>query len=265
MKEETKGIIKYFDLVNWWLETFSAEERDYIEKIYQAEKVKPHLGEPPPLIVGDIRYSDEAVTHFLLGLASLFPTVNDLNLVNRIRKKAEELIERETDILVRHFYYHNLIESFYGARRDNPEALNMMILPCEKQISLSPNAVIAFRENWRFCKGPTPGHTGFSKLIEVFFEQGRYEDAILLAKQAKSDGWAGYWDVMIERFEKMGSGNGVPKIFKVIKDNPGILQTELYRQIDLPKDVISSFLYNEELKGKISRTKKGKTYELRLN
>lgn len=50
----------------------------------------------------------------------------------------------------------------------------------------------------------------------------------------------------------------------IIRESPGILQTDLYKSIPLDKSDISYALYFAEDHGTIIRTKKGRTYSLAL-
>lgn len=56
-----------------------------------------------------------------------------------------------------------------------------------------------------------------------------------------------------------------PRVLDCIRDNPGILQTELYKRFDASvKTDIQEILYYLSKDGLISRQKKGNTYELNL-
>lgn len=51
----------------------------------------------------------------------------------------------------------------------------------------------------------------------------------------------------------------------IIKKNPGILQTEVYKLFpDGTKGIVSSVLYNMESEGRIARKKSGRTYSLKM-
>lgn len=58
----------------------------------------------------------------------------------------------------------------------------------------------------------------------------------------------------------------LPEIPKIIKKNPGILQTDIYKMYPVDcKNAISFELYAMSKNGKIIREKSGRTYSLRMN
>lgn len=57
----------------------------------------------------------------------------------------------------------------------------------------------------------------------------------------------------------------IAALLPIIEEKPGILQTELYNERpDIPRENISYVLYFAASKGTIERTKKGRTYEVRV-
>ena len=92
-------------------------------------------------------------------------------------------------------------------------------------------------------------------------------------KQAnKAEG--GKWSREVEHANKEYSAfvesdpvykNGLAILLPIIQGNPGILQTEIYKTCpDLDRETISYILYFAAFGGIIERTKKGKTYEIRV-
>lgn len=81
------GFIGYFTLGGWWVQTFTDEERAYIEAQLGT------MGGPPdthPLTEGTIATSQSAAD-FLHGLVSWFQKSGDASIAERIRAKTEEL------------------------------------------------------------------------------------------------------------------------------------------------------------------------------
>jgi len=165
-------------------------------------------------------------------------------------------------ILDQYFYFYDLILKYSPSWRTDPYSLDRIIDACRAQISISPKTFLAFQQRPRFKILPTPSHVGFSTLVEVFSFQERFKEAIELAERAKEEGWTGDWDNQINLLRKLESKHGVPKIIQLIKDSPGILQTEIYKMVDLPRDTVSTLLYWWGKTAKIERKKKGKTYQL---
>ena len=55
-------------------------------------------------------------------------------------------------------------------------------------------------KSWKSYKGPV--HVGYKQLCIIFERQGKYEEALNLAKQAKKEKWNEDWDKRIEKYQK---------------------------------------------------------------
>lgn len=80
-----EGYIGFYGLVDWWLDEFSEQERQYM-----VDRFKPLGGTPEELIKGKFT-TDHPATQFLNELATWFKSKQDSHLVKRIYKKMEEL------------------------------------------------------------------------------------------------------------------------------------------------------------------------------
>ena len=69
-----------------------------------------------------------------------------------------------------------------------------------------------------------------------------------------------------KRYQEVILPNLTSRLIVLIKDNPGILQTDAYKYFD-PEDKmhVSGILSNMEREGVIIRTKSGRTYSLNMN
>lgn len=95
------GELGCFGLGDWWLATFTEEERTHIEHVYQP------FGAPKgsrPLTQGRIASSTGNAVKLLSGLAGWFKQPEDRYLARRIVAKAEELAP-SVPLLDRHFMY----------------------------------------------------------------------------------------------------------------------------------------------------------------
>ena len=101
---------------------------------------------------------------------------------------------KEINILDLHFLYQEKIETYYR-EREKPGYLDMAVSACKDQISIAPAASKAFKEE----EGWQPGHKGYNQLAIIFEKEGRFQEAINLSQQAKSQGWDGDWDKRIAR------------------------------------------------------------------
>jgi len=186
------GEIAYFNLTDWWLKTFSEQERDYIVKTF-----RPLGGSGDALISGEIQYNSGSAVSLLANLAGWFKNVKDREIGYKLLDKAEKLIIDDTEILDIHFFYHNKIEFYYRFRDIDQESLNIAIEACRKQIELSPRAILAFKKEYENEK--LPAHTGYEQLAIILEKQEKYNEAIDLCKQAQKQAWNGEWNKRIER------------------------------------------------------------------
>lgn len=189
------GEIAYYNLTEWWLKTFNAQERDYI-----VETFKPLGGFGSSLISGEIQYSSGSSVSLLSNLAGWFKNVKDREIGYKLLSKAEKLITDSTEILDIHFFYHNKIEFYYRFRDIDQESLNIAIEACKKQIEISPKAILAFRKEYRDQKFPM--HTGYEQLAIILEKQERYDEAIGLCEKAKRQNWNGEWNERMARCAK---------------------------------------------------------------
>ncbi|NLE21928.1 MAG: hypothetical protein GX624_03995 [Actinobacteria bacterium] len=154
------GQIGCFQLEDWWLETFSESERDYIEATYQPMG----SAQERPLTQGRIDWTSGNATQLLSGLAGWLQKPADRPLARRMLDKASELAASESDVLAVHFMYQAQIRTYYKDRDSDPEALGMAIAACDKQIALAPRAAAQFRKEYG---DPLPAHHGFKQLCVI--------------------------------------------------------------------------------------------------
>lgn len=115
--------------------------------------------------------------------------------------KAGSLVDGSTEPLSVHFYYHSRIIHWYKQRDRDPHALGKAIEACEQQIAMSTIAAIAFQE--KYPNQQLPGHHGFHQLAIIREKQDDYSEAIRIARQAQSAGWAGDdWTGRVERCKR---------------------------------------------------------------
>jgi len=63
-------------------------------------------------------------------------------------------------------------------------------------------AIHKSRNSFTLTKEKLGMHTGYKQLCIIREKQGNWQEVIRLAKQAKSEGWAGDWDKRIDRAKK---------------------------------------------------------------
>ena len=187
------GFIKYFGLTDWWLTTFTVEEREKIVSTFQP------LGlSPDSLIVRDITHASGTAAGLLSALSGWFRKREHKSIAFRIIEKAEELAP-QAEVLERHFLYQAKIRTYYPFRDEDDFSLLRAIEACEQQIKMSLEAAKAFREKYR---GELPAHIGYQQLAIIREKQGDFESAINSSQKACDEGWAGDWKNRIERCKK---------------------------------------------------------------
>jgi len=83
---DIKGYIGYYGLADWWLDTFTSNERQIIDRHYQP------IGQPPhALTQGDIGHVSMTVDIFLNSLKTWFHKPGFSSVEKRIEKKIEDL------------------------------------------------------------------------------------------------------------------------------------------------------------------------------
>jgi len=107
-KPKIQGEIGYFGLSEWWLSEFSEEERDHIVRTFQP------LGSTGEFLVkGNILPTSTTAIRLLSSLASWFRREEDKTIAYKILKKAEDLIDEQSNTLHVHFLFQGKIETYY--------------------------------------------------------------------------------------------------------------------------------------------------------
>lgn len=194
-----RGTLGYYNLLDWWENDFSNNE-----KLYILEKYIPMGG--GELTKGTILGSSATVINFLTGLQSWFTTLADEAISEKILKKAESLLTHETPILDTHFLYGCLIEHYYKKRSIDLRFYELAKQYCLKQIAISKKTKVAFLSESAF---PTlPRHKGYEQLAIILEKEKDYDKALLICLEAKEAGWNTDWDKRILTLEKKMKKNG---------------------------------------------------------
>ena len=194
MESTIGGQIGYFGLGEWWLETFTEVERQYIETTSASPIGLASLTQ------GQVTYSSGTPEQLLTALATNFYKPHDRVIAHRMLAKAEQLAEAAGNVLALHFAYHTTIKTSYAARDTDPPALEAAIAACEKQIALAPQAALAWGREYPGER--LPAHTGFTQLAIIREKQQNYAEAVRLSRLAVERGWAGDWEKRIARNQK---------------------------------------------------------------
>ena len=193
-----EGMLGFLGLGEWWIETFSADERKYIETVFQP------LGSTAnsrPLTIGRIAASSQTPAKLLGALIGWFRmTPLDERMTRSLADKLWEVIDAEPSVLDRHFGYQALLQWSYRRRAGDPTALAAAVTACERQIAILEKTAAAMQQEGFGAQ--LPHHRGFEQLAVIREKGGDFEGAIRLAEQAGREGWNGDWVNRINRCRK---------------------------------------------------------------
>lgn len=93
-----EGLIAFYKLQEWWLSSFTNDEREYIDSCYQPMGAPPHT-----LTQGGVFEREQPAPEFLNGLNTWFRSKNDSAIAERIHQKLIELAKEHP--IVKPGYY----------------------------------------------------------------------------------------------------------------------------------------------------------------
>lgn len=181
-------------LSDWWVNTFTKEEREYIVKIFQ-----PLWWNWKDLIEGDRWWFSYEISSLLWSLAGWFKNEGDRNIAYRMIDKWDIHSSELKNILDLHFFYQNKLEIYYRFRDIDDFALNIAIDTCKQQISISNESKQAFLKE--YPESPLPTHRGYEQLIIIYTKQWKIWEAIELVNQAMLELWNWDWEKKIRRLK----------------------------------------------------------------
>ena len=192
--KKVEGLIKFYNLQEWWFESFDENERNSIADNYitfgtsQSER---------PLTNGkqnDIRPD----FIFLVSLSQFFNTKSHFKISYPMIKEAELRFNGNANVLDLHFYFGDLLSFYYKFRDANLKFYENAKDYAIKQINIANESKNAFQEKYESL----PTHLGYKQLCIILEKERKFMDAILLAEQAKNEGWNGDWEKRIEKLKK---------------------------------------------------------------
>ena len=202
----TTGELGYFGLTGWWTSSFSTAERAHMEAAFCASGL-PAGVKPLTRDRGLVNFPTAAALLTILG-DRLSEKPEDRGLASKVLAQAEERALAEGDILGRHFVYHQMIRLHSRWKDKFPDAADLIFAACHKQIQLAPEAAQALRQ--MRSDEPLPTHLGYLQASALLEQEGRYEPAIELCKQAQAAGWGGNWSWRIQRMARKMYERGHP-------------------------------------------------------
>ncbi len=200
------GELAYFGLTEWWTSSFSRAEQAHMEAAFCASGF-PRGAKPLTKDRGLVTFPTAAALLTVLG-DRLSETPEDRGLALRVLAQAEERASAEDDILGRYFVYHQMIRLYCKWKGEFPNAVDLIFAACHKQITLASDAARVLRK-LRPDK-PLPTHLGYLQASALLEQEGRYQPAIELCKQAEAEGWSGNWSWRVSRMARKLYERGQP-------------------------------------------------------
>lgn len=193
INQKVAGIIGYYGLSEWWLTTFTEEERKYINYQVRTMRAGPNaLIEGTPIIITNSTHNN--VSFFLINLTGWFRKPKDNSIARRIASKAFELAEDIEDIGASLAW---IIRSNYYARDQVPDAIENVVSACKRYIEIAP---LLAKKHIKQYPGLNLGrHEGYNRYTILLEKSKKYTEVIQLCEEAKHQGWEGDWDKIIER------------------------------------------------------------------
>jgi hypothetical protein len=187
------GFIGHLGLSEWWFNTFTEDERNYINY-----RVRNMRAGPNALVEGtSITSTHPNVSSFLSNLTFWFRKPQDNSIARRIALKAFELAEDVEDI---GWSLAWIIRLYYYARDQLPDALERVISACKQYIEIAP--LLAEKHKKKYPRLSLGKHEGYNRYTILLEKSRNYSEAIQLCEEAKRQGWKGDWDKRIERCTK---------------------------------------------------------------
>lgn len=182
---QVKGVIGDLGLSDWWKQTFSKDEQNYIVSKYGEDLVSGNR---------TVNVSSPAV--FLSHLTTWINTKKDYPITLKIVNKAENEYNDNINVDDKHFFFMHMID-FYYKNREISSYFETAIKYCEAQIEIAQEFIRLHTHDY------LPSHRGYEQLAIIEEKHKNFARAIHLCLQAKNEGWTGDWDKRIERcFEK---------------------------------------------------------------
>jgi hypothetical protein len=197
-RSQATGELGYFGLTGWWLSSFSAAEREYMEAAFHTCAL-PANSRPLTRDRGCTAFQTAAALLTVLA-DRLGEKPRDRDLASRVLAKAEQRAIAEDDVLGLHYVYHQVIRLHSRWKETFPDARDLAFAASHKQIRLAPRAAATLRQ--MHPHEPLPTHLGYLAASTMLEQEGALEAAIELCRQAQSGGWGGNWPWRIQQLNR---------------------------------------------------------------
>lgn len=197
-KKKIKGYIKYFKLESWW-ENLSKTQQRQIKRSLPSKDDGLSMLSVDSLLYKDISFISATKTQIITAvIQSSFTYPEDRDSIIELINKLENENVKDFELIDLHFLYSSQAKIIYKYRDSNNQAINDVINYCDKAIKISEKLKDQFLI--KYPKSNLPSHYCFKQLAIIYEKEKKYNEALEIASQAKSQGWAGdNWDKRIEK------------------------------------------------------------------
>lgn len=199
-----QGLVGYYHLTDWWVDLFTPQETDALEKAYArrpaaAGSAQRGMG-APGLTRGMTQASriEQSPARFVAGLASLVGQVAH-DKEPAVWAKAEELALESGDLLDLHLVYSGAVKAFYARRDEDEDYLDAALEAAVELVSMADEVAAAYRS--RRPGRALPPHRGYKLLVVLAERRDDTDEALSLSRRALEQGWAGDWKERVSRLE----------------------------------------------------------------
>ena len=156
----------------------------------------------PSPIVGKIDWSTDTKLNYLARKILWATSEHNFSIRNKIFQYAEKYCYDTGGLVDKHFYLQIVAESFYKERETNPNAIDICIECCKRDIDLFPR----YRKALEREMSVLPRITTFQRLAIIYEKQGQIDEAIKICKKALKyklrESTKGGYEGRIEKLEK---------------------------------------------------------------
>lgn len=185
-KKKYSGQIGYFKLSDWWDNSFTQEERDYINSKFYSTNVTTGTTIKTWIDKGNSDYGNIKtqqgpynVIIFLFQTGTYFVDKEHQYIARRFFDKALSFVTPNTHPVTKHFLYLYIVsKAGYDDTIRRKYALEM--------INIEPEVRKDFKQDRHHVK-----HAGYNTIIELLVKEDKYDEAIQYCNEVIQKQWGG--------------------------------------------------------------------------
>lgn len=181
------GYIGAYGLGQWWLDSFSDEDR---ARMSGSDFIP--LGHPAGLDIGVCSIVSRPACWFLVDLGDFFQKLETRSISLRCWAKAVDLMENQglDDVMKAHFFGVRIAKYAGAWFLDFPEWISLVECVCVQTVGFSKVVAKDMRNRYG---GSLPQNPCFEQLANIRWHQDRCDEAMELLRRASRERWNGDW------------------------------------------------------------------------